>query len=170
MRALNCPARSTSISHASLIFCSHSSSSFLHHHNSPTVPLRSKHFVTISDAGGASEDLALPGLLGFGRVELAFEEEEVSKKNEKGEATESVGGTKGSEQIRPRAALFVTDIGSEALVLVDGQPLAKKQKRLLRPGSVLSFRSVKGGEGDKEGEGGKEECEFELFRNEVAHA
>lgn len=139
--------------------------------------LHSKHFVTVSDAGGAADDVTLTGLLGVGRVELAFEEVEVSMtKNEEIGAkaaaatreekdAKEVGRTKGSEQLRPRAALFVTDIGSEAVVLVDGEPLAKKQRRRLRPGSVLSFHGLKG-EGGEEGE----KCEFELFRNEVAHA
>ena len=130
-----------------------------------SAPLRSKHFVTVSDAGGASEDLALPGLSGVGRVELAIEESAVKREDGEPEL-EEVGGTKGSEQIRSRAALFVTDMGSEAVVLVDGEPLAKRQRRRLRPGSVLSFQSLKE---TKEG-GGEEKCEFELFRDEKAHA
>lgn len=134
-----------------------------------TASLRSKHFVTVSDSGGAADDVALPGLLGVGRVELAIQEEKDAAAMKEGEEElEEVGGTKGSEQVRPRAALFVTDIGSEAVVLVDGEPLAKRQRRRLRPGSVLSFRRL---QGQGEGEGGEEEgCEFELFRNEVAHA
>ena len=58
---------------------------------------------------------------------------------------------------------------SEAVVLVDGQPLAKRQRRRLRPGSVLSFRLLQEEGGEAGGEGG-EQCEFELFRNEQAHA
>ena len=50
-------------------------------------------------------------------------------------------------------------------MLVDGEPLAKRQRRRLQPGSVLSFRRLQ-----EEGEVGEEKCEFELFRNEVAHA
>lgn len=136
-----------------------------------TASLRSKHFVTVSDSGGAADDVALPGLLGVGRVELAIQEEKdaaaATKGGDDGEGLEEVGGAEGSGQVRPRAALFVTDIGSEAVVLVDGEPLAKRQRRRLRPGSVLSFRRLQEQQG---GEGGEEECEFELFRNEVAHA
>lgn len=141
-----------------------------------TASLRSKHFVTVSDSGGAADDVALPGLHGVGRVELAIQEEkeDASAAGKKGafeEELEEVGGTKGSEQVRPRAALFVTDIGSEAVVLVDGEPLAKRQRRRLRPGSVLSFRRLEQGQ-EGGGTGGAEDegCEFELFRNEVAHA
>lgn len=136
------------------------------HQNTTPAPLRSKRFITLSDSGGAAEDVALPGLAGVGRVELAIEE--AAEEARRGEAElEEVGGTKGSERVRPRAALFLTDIGSEALVLVDGQPLAKRERRRLRPGSVLSFRrpsqQQEGG-----GEGGEEF--FELFRDEKAHA
>ena len=131
-----------------------------------TASLRSKHFVTVSDSGGAADDVALPGLLGVGRVELAIQEEKDAATMKGEEELEEVGGTEGSEQVRPRAALFVTDIRSEAVVLVDGEPLATRQRRRLRPGSVLSFRRLQG-----QGEGvGGEGCEFELFRNEVAHA
>jgi hypothetical protein len=97
-------------------------------------------------------------------VELAIEEAAVKREDGDGEELEEVAGTKGSEQVRSRAALFVTDIGSEAVVLVDGEPLAKKARRRLRPGSVLSFRSL------KEMKEGEEKCEFELFRDEKAHA
>ena len=96
-------------------------------------------------------------------MELAIQEEKEAATKE--EELEEVGGAKASEQVRPRAALFVTDIGSEAVVLVDGEPLAKRQRRRLQPGSVLSFRRLQ-----EEGEVGEEKCEFELFRNEVAHA
>ena len=99
-------------------------------------------------------------------MELAIQEEEAAatKREFDEEEIEEFGGTKGSERVRPRAVLYVTDIGSEAVVLVDGQPLAKRQRRRLRPGSVLAFRSL------LQEEGGGEKCEFELFRNEIAHA
>ena len=104
-------------------------------------------------------------------MELAIQEEEEAAAAREEEELEEVGGTKGSERVRPRAALFVTDIGSEAVVLVDGQPLARRQRRRLRPGSVLSFRRLQQQQQEEGGEAGaEEECEFELFRNEVAHA
>ena len=137
--------------------------------NITQAPLRSKRFVTVSDSGGAADDVALPGLLGVGRVELAIEEEEAVKDKHGELELEKVAGKDGSERVRPRAALFVTDIGSEAVVLVDGEPLAKKQRRRLRPGSVLSFRRLR--QEGTDGAGGRgEECEFELFRDEFAHA
>ena len=69
--------------------------------------------------------------------------------------------------INPAAAMTAFARERGALVLVDGQPLAKRERRRLRPGSVLSFRrpsqQQEGG-----GEGGEEF--FELFRDEKAHA
>lgn len=153
--------------------------------------IHDKRYVTVGDEGGAADDLSLPGVLRVGRVELAFEEEVVDGDGGEGgegggghassassaaapssvtsSASSRVGGKRSGDPGRHRA-LVVTDIGSEALVLVNGRPLAKRERVKLSPGNVLSFRSM--GQAEEREEAGVASCccEYELYRNEFAHA
>lgn len=102
-----------------------------------TGPIGTKRLCSVSSADYDSEEPQDMRILQHGAIHLVFEAE----------------GS--SNPLDSPSRLFVTDVDSKCDVRVDGQPLQKGERALVKPGSVIAMG---------------QEAQYEVQRNVFAHA